>query len=288
MRVNLNAILKLSTRNEGGYSNHPRDPGGPTNHGITIGTLGAYMKRKATIADVKALTLDAANLIYETNYWKPIMGDELPTGLDYAVFDFGINSGPSRAIKELQKLLPGVAVDGLMGAKTLKAISEQDTATLIKALCHARIAFCKRLGTWKDFGRGWTIRVLGTDPLGQYKRKPGVIGDSLNMFNKRKIVLQPDISTEVPAAKARDGDIKVTATTQNKLQIGGIVSAIVSALVQFATDYLPTFTELAGKLEPYKDNVKVIGTIFVAITVVCVVLALVLNLDRLRQSGTHA
>src|ERR1044071_2425414 len=87
---------------EGGYVNHPSDPGGPTNFGITIADYRKYAKRDATAADVKAMRLDEARAIYRAHYWDALGCDELPAGLDYAVFDYGINSGIGRAGRVLR------------------------------------------------------------------------------------------------------------------------------------------------------------------------------------------
>lgn len=287
MRANLPAILRLSTANEGGFVNHPKDPGGATNHGITIGTLSAYLGRKASIADVRALSVQTSALIYVKNYWAPVAGDEMPAGLDYAVFDFGINSGPSRAVKELQKLLPGVAPDGIVGKKTLNAIAAQDVEPLIRKYCEARIKFCTGLKTWKTFGRGWTYRITGKDPEGKLLRKPGVVGDAIAMLNARPIRVS-NTPAELVEGKARDESTKILTPTRNKLQVGAIAGASLSGLAEFAAANLPTFTNAAGMLEPYKDTAKIISYTFIALTVACAVLTLVLNIDKVREPGAHA
>jgi lysozyme family protein len=287
MRANLAAILKLSTANEGGFVNHPKDPGGATNHGITIGTLSAYLGRKASIADVRALSVQTAVLIYVKNYWAPVGGDELPAGLDYAMFDFGINSGPARAVKTLQSLLPGVAVDGQIGKKTLNAVQAADTALLIRKLCTARVAYCHGLNTWGTFGRGWTYRITGVDPKGEYKRKAGVVGDALAMMQAKPVYVVPH-PVELVSGKARDESTKLLTPVRNKLQIGAIASASAGSAAQWAANNLPTFTQAAGMLEPYKDSVKVIGYGFVALTVACAVLTVALNIDKIREAGSHA
>jgi len=143
---------------EGGYVDHPRDPGGATNLGVTLATLRAWRKRPVSKADVKALGKTEATAIYKAQYWDKVAGDDLPAGLDYAMFDFGINSGPSRAVKFLQRIL-GVKVDGVIGAMTLEAVTKHPTVHLIKKLCDERIAWLRRLNTWDTFGKGWTRRI---------------------------------------------------------------------------------------------------------------------------------
>jgi lysozyme family protein len=97
--------LKRLLSHEGGYSNHPSDPGGPTKFGITIHDYRKYRKPKATAADVRAMRVDEAKAIYRSKYWDAVRGDELPAGLDYAVFDYGVNSGTARAISVLRRLV---------------------------------------------------------------------------------------------------------------------------------------------------------------------------------------
>lgn len=143
---------------EGGYVDHPKDPGGATNMGITLATLSAWEGGKVSKAEVKALTKSKATDIYRENYWNKVAGDDLPAGVDYAVFDFAINSGPARAVKMLQKVV-GVDQDGVIGAKTLAAVRKMAADRIISELCDARLAWLKTLGTFKTFGRGWTARV---------------------------------------------------------------------------------------------------------------------------------
>lgn len=149
---------------EGGYANHPKDPGGATNKGITIATFRKWVKRDGTVADLKKLTTEQAGKVYRGVYWNAIRGDELPAGLDYAVFDFAVNSGPTRAVRYLQGIL-GVKADGQIGPATLKAIKKKTAAELIQRLCDDRLAFLRRLNTWPTFGKGWSRRVGGVRNL---------------------------------------------------------------------------------------------------------------------------
>jgi len=143
---------------EGGYVDNPKDPGGATNLGITISTLSAWEGRNVTKDEVKALTKAKATTIYHANFWNKIDGDALPAGVDYAVLDFAINSGPARAVKFLQRIV-GVAQDGVIGAKTLAAVQKMSADRIINALSDDRAAWLKTLGTFKDFGKGWLARV---------------------------------------------------------------------------------------------------------------------------------
>ena len=143
---------------ETGYGNHPSDPGGPTNFGITIADYRRYVKPGATAADVRAMPIDDAKTIYRARYWNAMRCDELPAGVDYAVFDFGVNSGISRAVKFLQRLI-GVAADGRMTDAVVAAVRGRDAADLVARLCDERLAFLKQIKTWPVFGAGWGRRV---------------------------------------------------------------------------------------------------------------------------------
>jgi lysozyme family protein len=143
---------------EGGYTNHPADPGGPTNFGITLADARAYWKRDATAADVRAMPLAVAKDIYRARYWDALACDALPAGVDYAVFDYGVNSGIGRSAKVLQRLV-GAPPDGRIGARTIAAARSRDAAALIDAICDERLAFLQGLRTWPVFGNGWGRRV---------------------------------------------------------------------------------------------------------------------------------
>lgn len=165
MNSNFPEALNLVLKHEGGYVNHPADPGGATNLGITIGTAKRYGvdmdgDGDTDILDMKKLTATAATKIYRGEYWNKVNGDLLPAGLDYAVFDFAVNSGWSRAAKFLQRIL-GVTQDGVIGAQTLAAISGKDVKALINELCDDRLSFMRALKTWSTFGKGWSNRVYG-------------------------------------------------------------------------------------------------------------------------------
>lgn len=152
------AALRRLLQHEGGYSNHPSDPGGPTKFGITIADYRRYVKPDATAEDVRAMPLARAQDIYREKYWNALRCDELPAGLDYAVFDYGVNSGASRAAKVLQRLL-GLPVNGRMSEAVVAAAKSQDAADLIARLCDERLTFLKSLRTWPVFGAGWGRRV---------------------------------------------------------------------------------------------------------------------------------
>lgn len=158
MKATFHQALAVVLRHEGGYVDHPADPGGATKFGITLSTLSRWRGKAVTKAEVRALGRDEAAAIYRAGYWDPVRGDDLPAGVDLALFDFAVNSGPSRAVSTLQDVL-GVKTDGRIGPLTMAALKSQDAGALVTALCSQRQAFLRRLATFPVFGKGWTRRV---------------------------------------------------------------------------------------------------------------------------------
>ena len=159
MKNNFEKALALVLEHEGGYVNHPKDPGGATMKGVTQAVYDAYRKvRGRPSQSVKFITDEELRAIYKFQYWDKVHGDFLPTGLDYAMFDFAVNSGVGRASKYLQAVL-GVAQDGQIGARTLAAIT--NPVSIINALLDRRMGFLRNLRTFLTFGKGWTRRVQG-------------------------------------------------------------------------------------------------------------------------------
>jgi lysozyme family protein len=144
---------------EGGFCNVQGDPGGATNHGITMATLSRVLGRPATVQDVQALTDAQAEAIYQPDYWAPIRGDELPVALDLIVFDFGVNAGPERSVQRLQGVL-GVAQDGNIGPATLAALGGGDVSGLIMTLTYSHVAYYQQLPGYGQFGNGWMQRAF--------------------------------------------------------------------------------------------------------------------------------
>jgi lysozyme family protein len=154
--------VELVLQHEGGFVDHPKDPGGATKFGITRETLSRAQERPASVEDVRELARAEAEAIYRRLYWDVLRADELPPGVDLAVFDFAVNSGPVRAARMLQIVL-GVTADGIIGPVTLRAACEADPAETIRRLTRARLGFLGRLAAWPVFGRGWRRRVLAVE-----------------------------------------------------------------------------------------------------------------------------
>jgi len=143
---------------EGGFVNHPRDPGGATNMGITLRTLRAWRDEDVTEDDVRNLSRDEAKDIYRSQYWNVMKCDDLPQGVDLMVFDFGVNAGPRASIRILQRAA-GAEADGSIGPLTLRAVRTAESRALIDALARMRIDFYRKLETFQTFGGGWEKRV---------------------------------------------------------------------------------------------------------------------------------
>ena len=144
---------------EGGFSDHPKDPGGATMKGVTQRVYDGYRTRKGLAkASVRSIQSAEVDEIYREQYWRLIAGDQLPAGVDLVLFDFAVNSGPSRAVRTVQTVL-GLRTDGDMGNATLGAILSRDPVDLIEKVSAARLSFLRRLSTFSTFGLGWSRRV---------------------------------------------------------------------------------------------------------------------------------
>ena len=134
--------IRRLLKSEGGYVNHPSDPGGPTNFGITLGDYRKYVKADASAADIRAMNVDEAKAIYRAKYWGAMHGDELPAGVDYCVFDYAVNSGTGRAPKVLQRVL-GISVTGWMDDATLLPHADARRAHWSRRFATSACASCK-------------------------------------------------------------------------------------------------------------------------------------------------
>lgn len=158
MKQNFNTSFEKLLQSEGGFVNHPSDPGGATNMGVTQRVWEEWMGHAVDTNAMKRLTPAMVKPLYKRKYWDKVSGDDLPSGLDYCVFDAAVNSGPGRAVKWLQQIL-GVTQDGVIGPKTLAAIRASNLKQVIAQYNDMRLSFLKELPTWGVFGKGWERRV---------------------------------------------------------------------------------------------------------------------------------
>ena len=164
MRENYDKCLKTILHHEGGYVNHPKDPGGETNLGVT---KRVYQEHGGT-KDMKDLLVEDVAPIYKKGYWDKMKCDDIPSGLDLCLFDFGVNAGPGRAAKFLQQMI-GTTVDGGIGPNTLakleEYIRENGEHEAVNKYQEMRQKYYEQLSTFDTFGKGWTRRVQETTKL---------------------------------------------------------------------------------------------------------------------------
>ena len=157
MKQNFEQCMGWLLEHEGGYVNHPSDPGGETNLGVTRAVYEQYAGRQVMDGEMQGLTHDDVYPIYKENYWDRVRGDELPSGVDWSVFDWGVNSGTSRSAKALQRIV-GVEQDGGIGPMQVQHRIDMEEAEIIEQMHYVREKFYRSLSTFDTFGKGWLRR----------------------------------------------------------------------------------------------------------------------------------
>lgn len=162
MKQNFHHAFEHVIKSEGGYVNDPHDHGGETNLGVTKKAWADYIGRQVQDGEMKALTRETVEPFYKRNYWDKCHCDDLPGGLDYAVFDFAVNAGPGRAAKFLQRAV-GVVDDGAIGPSTLAAVAKADPKHALDQFSAAKESFYNGLvsrdASQQRFIKGWMARV---------------------------------------------------------------------------------------------------------------------------------
>lgn len=227
---------------EGGYVNHPSDPGGETNKGITKRVYDAYRERNGQpIQSVRNISQAEIAAIYKASYWDLAKCDQLPAGISYVVFDGAVNSGVSQSIKWLQRALGVVAVDGVIGNATIAAVQNYGNMDrLVDAICDRRLAFLKALKTWKVFGKGWASRVASVRATGKAWAAGTVEAPPLG--------LSSGASAKAPISDAKKAPMLAVADGATG---GGIGSGGLAATLQQVQDQLSPLSyssELIGKV----------------------------------------
>lgn len=237
---------------EGGYADHPKDPGGATMKGVTQGVYDAYRKRRGEAKrSVRQITEAELQAIYRRQYWDVVKGDSLPEGVDYAVFDGAVNSGPSQAVKWLQRALGSVKVDGVIGEATLAAVEAYpDHDRLIALMLGRRLAFLQALRTWSTFGRGWSGRVAQVKQIGQ-AWATGSVGPDPVFAAGGNAKATIDQAKPLPVKAAAD------ATTGAGIGSGGLAGLLEQARQQ---------------LDPLAASSQLIGNVVAALVITGVVL----------------
>jgi lysozyme family protein len=161
MKENFDKCLGMLLAHEGGYVNHPSDPGGMTNLGVTKRVYDEWIGRESTEQEMRDLTPEDVAPIYKKNYWDRVKGDHLPSGVDWCAFDWAVNSGSGRPAKAIQRAV-GATQDGAIGNQTLGLVAEKDPKFIIDYVYTVRQAFYEGLDDYKHFGRGWSRRNTET------------------------------------------------------------------------------------------------------------------------------
>lgn len=259
MQSNFERSLKLVLKHEGGFVNHPKDPGGATNKGITQSVYDNWRRARGLAPrSVRQIVMDEVRAIYKAEYWDRSACDSLPAGVDYCVFDFSVNSGVSRSVRMLQRV-SGVGVDGIAGPQTINKANAMDPVHLITEICNRRFAWMQTLKTFAHFGRGWRRRVMGAQD-GYQKTDFGVIDYAINMALEAKGVAPvktADLPMPTPIgskdgeeapAKAQDADQSILKTKV------GAGSAIAGASVA-----APVVIEACNAILPKDANIAEIA-----------------------------
>ncbi|WP_428029272.1 glycoside hydrolase family 108 protein [Ancylobacter sp.] len=227
--------LKRVLVHEGGYADHPADPGGATMKGVTQRVYDGWRRRHGVpVQAVRLIEPGEVAAIYRRQYWDAVRADDLPAGLDYALFDAAVNSGAAQAAKWLQRTL-GVAADGQVGEATLAALADPEAGAVIDGLCDRRLAMLRALRTFPTFGAGWTRRVAD------------VRAAALGMAGQAGAAVEPT-PQQAGAARARAADTRLSRTPEGA---GGLISGagVLGAVVAEQADRL---APLAGLAEPLK------------------------------------
>ena len=157
MKNNFDKCLHMLLEHEGGYVNDSRDSGGMTNLGVTKRVYDEWIGRESTEQEMRDLTPDDVAPIYKKNYWDRIKGDYVPSGVDWCLYDWAVNSGSGRPAKAVQRAV-GATPDGVIGKQTVGLIMEKDPKYIIDYVYTVRQAFYEGLDDYKHFGRGWSRR----------------------------------------------------------------------------------------------------------------------------------
>ena len=152
--MNFDTAFDLLITHEGGFSNHPDDPGGATMYGITEKVARANGYTGA----MRDLTLDFSKSIYRKSYWDACRCDQMPDTLRYPLFDAAVNSGPGQAIKWLQSAV-GVKADGAIGPVTQQAVNMAAPQPTRQKMIGNRLRFMTELANWPSFSKGWARRI---------------------------------------------------------------------------------------------------------------------------------
>jgi lysozyme family protein len=261
---NFTKCLPPLLKHEGGNDDDPRDPGGRTSRGILQREWNVWRASHPGLPpDVWEAPQDQIEAIYKQKYWDVLQCDELPSGVDYAVFDYGVNSGNSRAAKVLQRCV-GADVDGEIGPLTISATLRVNPKTLVGQICDERLAFLKGLPTWPTFGGGWSRRVSEVRAAAETMTsltKPstpldstgvGAMPDthiSIPQFGLLNVPQLQAIKQQIDSLIKQGGAGPLTLPTNVNLAQLADVNKQLEAFVQLASTVLPVLSTFVPQLK---------------------------------------
>ena len=158
MTGNFPACLEFVLKHEGGWADHPRDPGGATMKGVTMAVYQTYLGRKVSKEELRNIPQEHLVDIYKSLYWDKAKCNDLADGVDLVVFDMAVNSGVSRSARILQRCVGAVA-DGVIGPRTIALVNGIPAKDIVIKFSDGRENFYKSLSTFDTFGKGWLRRT---------------------------------------------------------------------------------------------------------------------------------
>lgn len=257
--ANFKTALKHVLIYEGGYSNHPADPGGVTLEGVIQRVYDGYRKRKGRPQQpLKASMRNTAEWkkerdeIYREQYWNMIRGDEMPSGIDFVVFDGAVNSGPAQSAKWLQRAL-GVNPDGNIGEATLAAIkAHPNHDKLVADICGRRMAFLQQLKTFSTFGKGWSARVANVQATGQALASGKVVAVTA--------------AAAVDKSPAEEGNAKASSADIAEAPVPVGAGTAGTTIGTLTTGTLDTLQTTSATLQPLSEGIQYVKYIVIGIT----------------------
>ena len=152
---------------EGGFSDDPADPRGPTHFGITTSVLKDWRQsqgltaqdQSVTVDDLRKLGRDEACEIYRTRYWNVLRCDDLPMGVDLLVLDFGITAGTAQSAKMLQQVV-GAAADASVGDATIAAAKAMPPRDIVEKVSDRRLEYYQQQPAAQGSIKTWTNRTM--------------------------------------------------------------------------------------------------------------------------------
>jgi lysozyme family protein len=229
-RANYVKCLAEVLKHEGGWANHPRDPGGATMRGVIQRNYDRYRDGKGlprrTVREIENSELQE---IYREWFWNEVQGDALPYGFDLVAFDGGVNSGPRRGARWLQ-IGVGAKADGKVGPKTIEAARRAPVEGIERA-CAARMSFLRALSHWDAFGRGWSRRVASIEAVGTRMWLAAAEG---NRVAKATLQERAQAAPERAKAATRAGGAQAGATGAGGLGAGVSVEGMPEATIAIA------------------------------------------------------